>query len=154
MDLPNGSPALLATVSAFGPFILDSPPARFTPVGNRLLFAARDEGGVEPWVTDGTPAGTRRLLDLQPGPGGSAPDGLVSAGERAFFSADDGSHGRELWESDGTPEGTRMLTDLNPGGYSGLPFYYSGLTVSNGYLFFAADDGKTGLEPWALPLEP
>jgi len=153
MALPGGSPVLLATVNNVGPFFLDPPVAQFTPAGNRLLFAARDEDGFEPWVTDGTPAGTHRLLDLQPGPGGSYPDGLVSAGGRAFFTADDGSHGRELWESDGTPEGTRMLTDLNPGGYSGLPFYYANLTVSNGYLFFAADDGKTGLEPWVLPLE-
>jgi ELWxxDGT repeat protein len=155
MSLPNGTPVLLAVVnptasySSFG-----YSPAQLTPVGNRLLFAARDEKGVEPWVTDGTPAGTHRLADLQTGPDGSYPDGFVSAGDRAFFTADDGSHGRELWESDGTPEGTRMLIDLDPGGYSGLPFSYAGLTLSNGYLFFAADDGNTGLEPWALWLEP
>jgi ELWxxDGT repeat protein len=153
MPLPNGSPVLLATVNNVGPFLLDAPVAQFTPVGNRLLFAARDEGGVEPWVTDGTPAGTHRLLDLQPGPGDSDPYGLVSAGVRAFFTADDGGHGRELWESDGTPEGTRRVTDLDPGGYSGLPFGDAHLTVSNGYLFFGADDGATGIEPWVLPLE-
>jgi ELWxxDGT repeat protein len=154
MDLPGGSPVLLATVNSSDPFVLDPPVAQFTPMGNRLLFAARDEEGVEPWVTDGTPAGTHRLLDLKPGPGDSAPDALVSAGDRAFFTADDGSHGRELWESDGTPAGTRRVTDLDPGGYSGLPSYYAGLTVSNGYLFFVADDGNTGLEPWALRLAP
>ncbi|HEY2292513.1 MAG TPA: hypothetical protein VGM86_17580 [Thermoanaerobaculia bacterium] len=154
LDLPGGSPVQLATVSTVSSFAFYPPAAQFTPVGDRLLFAAQDEEGVEPWMTDGTPAGTHRLVDLQPGPVGSYPDGLVSTGDRAFFTADDGSHGRELWETDGTPAGTRMLTDLDPGGYSALPFYYAGLTVANGYLFFAADDGNTGLEPWALRLEP
>jgi hypothetical protein len=40
-----------------------------------------------------------------------------------------------------------------PGGYAAIPTP-STLVVANGYLFFAADDGKTGAEPWALPLSP
>ena len=70
-----------------------------------------------------------------------------------FFAATDGLHGRELWESDGTTEGTRTVVDLAPGGFSSMPAY-SNFGVANGVLFFAADDGKTGLEPWALRLEP
>jgi hypothetical protein len=41
--------------------------------------------------------------------------------------------------------------DVNPGLLSSSP---SELTVGGGYLFFGADDGKTGVEPWALRLEP
>jgi large repetitive protein len=70
-----------------------------------------------------------------------------------FFAASDGVHGRELWESDGTSEGTRMVADLAPGGYAAIPAP-STLVVANGYLFLAADDGKTGPEPWTLPLTP
>ncbi len=77
--------------------------------------------------------------------------GMAAAGNRIFFSADDGEHGQELWESDGTPGGTRMVWDLNPGGFSSNP---SSLAVSGNYLFFSADDGETGVEPWALRLEP
>ncbi len=149
---PDGPPQLLGEVEwpADG-----EQPVSFASAGDRLLFTGQDqEHGTELWVTDGTPAGTHLLSDLQPGLGSSSPDGLTSAGDRVFFSADDGTHGRELWESDGTPEGTRMVADLAPGGFSSILFGQTALAVSNGYLFFAADDGKTGVEPWALRLEP
>jgi len=150
----SGPPVLLAKISSFSDGAFFSLPARFSPAGDRLLFAAEDaEHGAEIWITDGTPAGTRRLRDLQPGPGSSYPQELVSAGDRVFFSADDGAHGRELWESDGTAEGTRIVADLAPGGFSALP-PDSSLTIANGVLFFSADDGRTGVEPWALRLEP
>jgi ELWxxDGT repeat protein len=38
------------------------------PVGERVVFAPRDaDAGVEPWISDGTDAGTRRLADIAPG---------------------------------------------------------------------------------------
>ena len=132
---------------------------RFAPVGGRLLFTVLEPGPeirLKLWVTDGTPAGTRLLRGfLPPLPDNpfAPPDPLVSAGDRVFFGANDGTSGRELWESDGTSEGTRRVKDLAPGGYSALPLPAS-LAVANGFLFFAADDGKTGVEPWALRLKP
>jgi ELWxxDGT repeat protein len=154
---PGGTPvqlAQVATPSQIQP--VSYPAARLTPVGDRLLFVGTDRLGIEPWITDGTPAGTHPLLDIQPGLGSSNPASLISAGARAFFSADDGTHGRELWETGGTPEGTRMVQDIAPGGLSALPYYYfpGGIAVSNGFLYFNADDGTTGPEPWALRLEP
>jgi ELWxxDGT repeat protein len=156
--LPGGSPTLLARVDDSG---LDFfPPAQLTPLGDRLLFVGQDtEHGAELWVTDGTAEGTRRLRDLQPGPGSSNPDGLTALEGRVFFTADGGTNGREVWESDGTPRGTRRLTDIAPGGFSAFPFdgygfyYPPSFTLANGLLFFAADDGATGIEPWVLPLE-
>ncbi len=149
---PQGPPQLLGAVQP-PPEPFDHLPV-LAPAGDRLLFVGQDpEHGIELWATDGTPAGTHPLGDLQPGPGSSMPNGLTSAGDRVFFSADDGTHGRELWESDGTPEGTRMVADLAPGGFSAISLG-TGFTIADGYLFFAADDGKTGPEPWALRLEP
>lgn len=142
----GGEPVPLAEFdTSFNPFELP----KFTPAGDRLFFVAPAGTGTELWTTDGTSAGTRRVSSIGSRP--STLEGLVAAGNRIFFSADDGEHGRELWESDGTEEGTRMVFDLNPGGFSSNPTH---LTVSGGYLFFSADDGETGVEPWALRLEP
>ncbi len=150
VPLPGGSPILLAPLTpAF------SIPLNLTPVGDRLLFAAQDPNhGTELWTTDGTSEGTHILADLQPGAGSSNPQDFTVAGNRLFFSADDGTFGRELWETDGTPEGTRRVSDIAPGGFSALFGFPFQPVASNGFLFFAADDGETGLEPWALRLEP
>jgi ELWxxDGT repeat protein len=113
------------------------------------------DGNRDLWVTDGTPAGTRRVRRFLPWAGreGFAPvEDLVSSGGKVYFPASDGTHGRELWESDGTPEGTRMVVDLTPGGLSAIPDS-SSLVIVNGVLFFSADDGKSGPEPWALRLK-
>ena len=130
---------------------------KVTPAQGKLFFIGWDpDAGSDLWVTDGTPAGTRRARS--PGSRSSAPDGLVAAGNRVFFSGDDGEHGRELWESDGTPGGTHMVFDLNPGGFSSNPGAFSSnpvnLVFKGNTLFFSADDGETGVEPWALRLEP
>ena len=107
------------------------------------------------WRSDGTPAGTGVLK----GAGGLSFGGahsFVVRGDRLFFLAGPGVSDFGLWSTDGTPEGTRMVADIAPGGLSALPYYYfpGNTTVSNGFLFFNADDGTTGPEPWALRLEP
>jgi len=152
MGLDGSQPTLLADAS-LGLFLSYSgPPAPFVPLGDRLFFAASDrEHGRELWVTDGTPAGTHPVRDIQPGIGPSDPRELTAAGGLLYFTADDGEHGRELWVSDGTEAGTRIVDDLNPGGFSSSP---SSLAAAPGILFFGADDGTTGVEPWALSLAP
>ena len=160
LPLPGGTPTLLARISSSDDGLGISPPAQPASAGDLLLFVGEDaEHGTELWVTDGTAGGTRQLRELQPGLGSSNPDGLSAVGDRVFFSADDGTNGRELWESDGTARGTRRVTDIAPGGFSSMPFdgydpFPPSFVAANGFLFFGADDGVTGVEPWALPLEP
>ncbi|HEX8826106.1 MAG TPA: ELWxxDGT repeat protein [Archangium sp.] len=64
----------------------------------RILFTGNEEAtGLEPWESDGTVAGTRRLQDIAPGPVGSFPRSYTRVGSRVFFVADDTVHGTELW---------------------------------------------------------
>jgi ELWxxDGT repeat protein len=127
-----------------------SDPAHFTLLGSRVLFAA-DNGliGREPWITDGTAAGTRLLLEINPrlaGPGGQAqplgsdPGPFVRLGNRAYFAADDGVSGRELWSTNGTAAGTVRVRDLRPGAASSNP---RDLVTAETRLYFLADGGAS-----------
>jgi ELWxxDGT repeat protein len=103
----------------------------------RILFAADDgEHGFELWISDGTPNGTTRLADIDPGPHGSGPWAFIATGTIAYFAADDGVHGSELWRSDGTPEGTFMVVDAVEGADSLSPQPFA---ASNGVIWLLAD---------------
>ncbi|EPX61912.1 putative lipoprotein [Cystobacter fuscus DSM 2262] len=64
-----------------------------------LLLLSADEGihGEEPWMSDGTEAGTRLLADLSPGAGASSPKHFTRAGDSIFFQATEPWHGTQLW---------------------------------------------------------
>ena len=155
-EYPYGTSALWRvdgdTVTRLGTFgehpssqVLD-----LVPVGSLVLFNVNDgQRGIELWATDGTPAGTRLIKDIAPGPFSSNPTSLTPAGGKVFFSARDHAHGYELWESDGTAAGTRLAHDIAPGPASSSP---RRLTAAEGRLYFTADDGLTGRELWSLPL--
>ncbi len=105
-----------AQSSAFEPLFLGRlwGPRPLGPIGEggRLLFPADDGmAGFDPWTTDGTAAGTERLVDLSPQ---SLPHLLETTplGERTLFHAADllGTH---VWVTDGTPEGTANLFSHN-----------------------------------------
>ncbi|MEM7200972.1 MAG: ELWxxDGT repeat protein [Planctomycetota bacterium] len=125
--------------------------ADLTGVGDQLFFTHGDStGGTgrELWVSDGTELGTRLVRDIRPGTPSSAPADLAAIGTRwLWFSADDGVTGRELWRSDGTAVGTVQVADLNPGAADAA---IADLILTRGRLLLAADDGKTGVEPFAL----
>jgi ELWxxDGT repeat protein len=127
-------------------------PVPLGALGGRLIFAA-DWGdpvaalGREPWVTDGTPAGTTLLKNINPvgssNPGvfsnaTSPPPGVeaVAAGGSLYFAATDPTNGRELWKTDGTPEGTVLVANLNPGTASTNPH---DLTAVGDTLYFVGN---------------
>jgi ELWxxDGT repeat protein len=123
-----------------------------TPLaGGLLLFDwQRDGSGLEPWVTDGTPAGTIPLADVCPGacpsrrPRSQGADYYVHDG-LAFFDADDGGHGREAWITDGSPAGTRRLLDACPGPCHGSGGGLDADVTPHGVLMTFADGDERGL---------
>src|SRR5215216_4233566 len=117
--------------------------------------------GEELWKSDGTTSGTKVVKDIVPGPGDSGPEDIVSTAPRTtFFRAWDKNHGEELWKTDGTTKGTTLIKDINPDlppgarckqGDCGIPKGWSHpdtVTVMGKQVFFAADDGKHGVELW------
>src|SRR5215216_2558457 len=117
--------------------------------------------GEELWKSDGTNSGTKVVKDIVPGPGDSGPEDIVSTAPRTtFFRAWDKHHGEELWKTDGTQRGTKLIKDINPDlppgarckqGDCGIPKGWSHpdtVTVMGEQVFFAADDGKHGVELW------
>lgn len=76
-------------------------------LGPRAFFAASTpETGRELFATDGTPEGTRLVVDAWPGPDGSEPEAGGAAGGHFFFTAYHPERGRELWMTGGTTETT------------------------------------------------
>lgn len=130
------------------------PLPRFAEGAGALFFVALDkEHGAELWKTNGTAAGTVRVRDIRPGPASSRIGTIASAGDRVFLSADDGEHGVELWTSDGNVSGgsgTRLVADVAEGPRSSFP---REITRIGNRVFFSADDGVVGREPWVLPLD-
>jgi ELWxxDGT repeat protein len=117
--------------------------------------------GEELWKSDGTKSGTKIVKDIVPGPGASDAEDIVSTAPRTtFFRAWDKKHGEELWKTDGTEKGTKLVKDINtdlppgarcPQGDCGIPKGWSHpdtVTVMGKQVFFAADDGKHGVELW------
>lgn len=84
----------------------------FEPFGDgRVFFEARDDFGREPWITDGTLTGTRRIADVAPGPDSSDVIWARASSNRVFFRTDPSSGGDGLWITDGTESGTVLLKD-------------------------------------------
>jgi ELWxxDGT repeat protein len=96
-------------------------------MGPNVIFAASDGPGFEPWITDGTSNGTRKIKDINSyGSSMYEPDqyldvsnkksfSVTASSSRAFFFASDDERGEELWATDGTESGTYLVKDIVPG---------------------------------------
>lgn len=107
--------------------------------GELAYRAATESEGSELWFTDGTIAGTRRVLDIYPGIQGSNPSFYAANEEAVWFRADSPTAGPELWLSDGTPEGTRLVVDSQPGPRGSIGEVRGALT-GDGRLIYSGDN--------------
>lgn len=92
-----------------------------TVSGSHAFFGGVDPLGYEPWVTDGTAAGTQRI-DLLGGPG-SGTNGSRGAALNGglVFCGNNGITGMEPWFTDGTGPGTHLLANLALGTSGSFP---------------------------------
>ncbi|MEZ6116299.1 MAG: hypothetical protein R3C28_06970 [Pirellulaceae bacterium] len=97
--------------------------AQLSAADNILYFAGDDEFGSELWRSDGTPAGTFRLTDINPGnsysahgTGSSRPTNITPIGDFLYFAADDVFHGAELYRLALEPTSAPIPGDSNHDG--------------------------------------
>jgi ELWxxDGT repeat protein len=123
-------------------------------VHNGLNYFLANDGthGSEVWVTDGTEAGTRLLLDINPGPAMSVfvstrsfiyGNEFFALGDKVYFFADDGIHGKQLWSTDGTADGTTRVTDI----FEPNVMFTSAMTLGN-IGTFVTSDATNGWRLW------
>ena len=86
-------------------------PDLFMVLGDRVFFIQPADSQFtrwEMWLSDGTPAGTRKVFDLPADVG--QPELITALGSEMYFLGRQNSD-RNLWRSDGTLAGTRRLTE-------------------------------------------
>lgn len=122
------------------------PIADLKVLGNTLLFMASSEAqGSELWVSDGTPEGTRILMDINPNNAevnlqdrGSFPGAMTVVGDWMYFTAGGFNTGRGLWRTDGRR--VERVADVDP----------MAMKVSGDYIYFTAGGGVFDQSPAVL----
>ncbi len=113
----------------------------------KTFFNANAGNGNEPWITDGTPEGTKIIKDINitTEVAGSGPANFAELNGKVYFSASDGVNGTELWVTDGTEGGTHVLKDIVAGSAGSYP---EKLTVFNGKIYFLLTNTNNTRQLW------
>jgi ELWxxDGT repeat protein len=117
-------------------------------LNGKLIFAGTTLAtGTELYITDGTPAGTSLVKDINTGAASSAPDGDAAVlNGFIYFTAVTATEGRELWRTDGTSSGTTLVKDIIPGPTGSNAIDSFNLFVNGNYILFAASTPSNGVE--------
>jgi ELWxxDGT repeat protein len=122
-------------------------PVYITAINSTTIVFRANDGttGDEPWVSDGTTAGTFRLADINAGTLSSGMGVPVAVNGKAYFVAtNDGE--AELYETDGTVAGT-VKRDVNPGPQGSGP---TALATYGTKLIFSGYTNSEGREPHVI----
>ena len=95
---------------------------------DQVMYFSADDGihGNELWRSNGTPAGTFMVKDIEPGTASSSPIEITEANGKLYFSAITSTYGREPWVSDGTASGTQKLAAITTG-FSSIPAEFTAM---------------------------
>ena len=87
------------------------------------------------------------LADIRSGTSSSSPDSFTTVGDKTYFTATDGTHGREIWVTSGLAPSTHRVTGI---GFQSGGAVSNTLANVNGTLFFVASDTGNGPALWKL----
>jgi ELWxxDGT repeat protein len=162
--IPGTSPVIDLLPGATSGLVSDgfstplSAPDRALSFGERLLFIGNDGSGEEPWISDGSAAGTVRLADTLPGNNATGAVHFGIRGESAYFLARVSTSTSSLarvFRTDGTPQGTSELVVptgsrfIGPWMRAGEHLYIAGVRSSDGQELWRVNDAGDSLEPVA-----
>ncbi|MFP9098842.1 ELWxxDGT repeat protein [Flavobacterium sp. RHBU_24] len=134
-----------------------SGPGRFSSsIFNGSLIFAGNNGlsGTEPFISNGTAAGTHVIKDVNPGENISFGFTnqhenylFIKAGNKLFFNGYGDGTGAEIFVTDGTGQGTKLVKDIMPGigsSVTGNTYFMAFDDV----FYFKANDNIHGNELW------
>jgi ELWxxDGT repeat protein len=123
-----------------------------------MVFAANTAAeGLELWKSDGTPAGTTLLKNINTAADSSDPQNFYILNNLVFFTATSAAEGNEIWKTDGTTPGTNILKDINPGTGSSIDYeiapgfsfpVFAGFHTFNNHIYFQVTDGTSLGQLW------
>jgi ELWxxDGT repeat protein len=106
-------------------------PSNFFGFKNQIYFTVNGKYG-ELWMTDGTEAGTRPVIDSVTGNQIVKVTNIISSAEYVYFNGTNGITGTELWKKRSTGDAAVLIKDITNPGDSRI----SNLTGVNGTVFF------------------
>ncbi len=115
----------------------------WTNAGGTLFFTANDNSGAgeELWKSNGTPAGTVMVKDVEPGPTSSNPIGMTPYGPGGtsiiFGTFAGAATGGAIFRSDGSDPGTVLVKDINPATADASPLI---ITPFKNWVYFIASE--------------
>jgi ELWxxDGT repeat protein len=122
-------------------------------MGGRLYFIA-GPWDAEVWSSDGTPAGTQRLVNLTTATsalqlynGKTYPGAFAAVGSQLFFGATSGSPLLEPWKTDGTAAGTRSIASLPGETVYACHAWGDGIVFQTNLGLWASDGTAAGTRP-------
>jgi ELWxxDGT repeat protein len=140
---PNPPPPV--RLPALHPGYVSAHPTSLTALGDRVAFFDNGPATQEIWVTDGTTAGSARLMAQNINNGDFRE--LVSVGSSLYWVVRPENSGAEvLWRSNGTVAGTAPVKSFPWS--TGEVRYVLRLTAAGNRLFFLVANQGGGLELW------
>ena len=154
-DFPGSRPLSVSDGTAANTTPLNTPAlgstAPVTVIGSKAYFtAANANGGFDPWVTDGTQAGTYMLTSVADVKNAEAVWFMDFNGETVFEVVQD--NGSQLYRTDGTQAGTKLLGPIGMTPYLGIHIVFprEHLAIGQNLFFPAVDPAAAGAELFVM----